>query len=202
MTDFNFRNHLQTNTFAGYNSYLLDEAKPSSLLTLNSRYTPLCQLGIPSRSNRDVIYYSSENQFRSRTLNKEKVIEVFETSWCLLKLMVAGSPWYIGKGIIVKQEPDMSFLPMLIYTVPEPDYVDNELTDMVLFVDNRYSLQPIVIKQIIANEIKNHFGDTVVTKDMLKYITGKLKLPKFRTPAAKKLYISEFVNKCVELIPE
>jgi len=197
MIDFSFTDRLVNYPVRRSSYFSRSELQKTALLLYNSRYTPLISLTNEGRAS-GAVYYTNDIQFRNQALNKDRLLEILNSSGTLLKVKVTGIPTYIGKGFIGKVLNEYSMKPLMVYTVPEANYTDNLTSDLTILIDNSWKEESASVKALITACLSEHTGDVIYTTDVAKYITGKLKLPKFRTPAEKKEYTMNFVSQCVE----
>lgn len=201
MTDFNFRDGLMESTFSRGNLFALHNLSSSNIFCANEKYYPFIMKGteVSDRTDADYIERAADVQFGGRVLNRERILEVMNSSKVLLSISVNSILYAIGKGFIGLYE-GTKVIPLLVYTIPGADYIDNDFRDLTILVDNRYSLQPSVIKAIIQNCIKESKGDVIVTNDICKFLTGKIKLPRFRNITQRKEFIQNKIAEYVELL--
>lgn len=207
MIDFRFRNRLFDNIFdrgrRNYNDYEFNEIKDSSITLLNPHLYPLIKTTNEHyllKTPRDVIQYSDEVQFGNKPVNREKVYEIINGADYLMKLRITGTDFYIGKGFVGTCDINRpgEIVPLFVVCMPQILYRDNQVADLTILADNRYKDQGAVIKSVVNQYLVEHTGDIIITGEIIKHLSGKIRLPRFANIAAKKQFTETFIQQCVE----
>lgn len=201
MIDFEFKTGLVTNRFPGYNLYHYDTLHDSDILLLNPKLVPIIKLQGSMTSPKEpseILQYSDITQFRGRALNREKVAEILNGADYPIFLKITNVWFFIGKGFIALKDIFTGKLkPIMVACVPEVNYRDQQLVDITLLVDNTYKEQVAIIKSLITFCMTTCIGDVIMTNNIIKHLSGKLKLPKFSNIRARREFIQTFVEQCV-----
>ena len=83
-------------------------------------------------------------------------------------------------------------------TVPDAQYTDNEVSDITMLVSNDLSEQPPAVRALLQAMVTEHPGDIIRTANILKFISGRIQLPKFISIRAKKEFTDTFIDRCVD----
>ena len=204
MIDFDFKNELTTNTFTrGRNLYNYADLRNSNILLLNTKLVPIIKMQgnamlpkLPAHS----LKIALDQQFGGKTLTKDKVLEIFNSADYLMGFRISDNSYYIGKGFIGKVTSflDFDIVPLIVYTMPEFRYNANEMSDITILVNAKKVKDEItIIKSIINQCLTEHVGDIINTEEILKYLSGKIKLPRFANIRAQKDFTETFIEQCL-----
>lgn len=204
MIDFNFYDELTNNRFqsryVSANAYYVGGLRETSIRLLNPKMIPMIRLqgNYTEPKPAHVLMQSSGQQFRNQSLPREKLAEVMNSAHYLLDVKHGTALYTAGKGFLGTRTPNGKITPIMIMTVPDAQYTDNEVSDITMLVSNDLSEQPPAVRALLQAMVTEHPGDIIRTANILKFISGRIQLPKFISIRAKKEFTDTFIDRCVD----
>lgn len=204
MIDFNFNTRLVTNVFGRnyQNIYETEILTASNILLLNPRFVPMVKLKgelDEPKTPFDILMVANANQFGRKALNKEKVYEILNTAHYPLLITITGIKYYVGKGFIGKWV-DGDVVPIFVMTIPGQDYCDDMESDITIITTHTIGDETQIIKSIIQQCLREATGDIFYTGQISKFLSGKLRLPRFANIRAQKEYTETFIGNLIDAL--
>lgn len=141
--------------------------------------------------------FTEATQFRERTLNKDKVMEIINTAHILMKLNYGGEVYLMGKGFIgLFDDQTKGISPLFIITIPNnDDWTDIDVKFYISKIIRTKPFRPIQV--IVETLIEDHKGDIIFSDDISKLVGDRIKLPSFKTLTERRQYVDNLIDFCL-----
>lgn len=143
------------------------------------------------------IMYTEAVQLRGKSVNKEKLTEILNTSHVLIKVKYNNIILLAGKGILSLFDDEYKTL-CLLFTATVPNNESWTENDIRFYVSKQLKKKEYKELQIIIDSLTDgNKGDIIYTEEVSKYVGEKINIPPFVTLVERKKYVSDLINYCL-----
>jgi hypothetical protein len=141
--------------------------------------------------------YTEAVQLRGRSVNKEKLAEILNTSHVLIKVKYNNDTFLAGKGILSLFDEEYKTL-CLLFTATIPNNDNWTENDISFYVSKRLKKKEYKELQMIIDSLTDgNKGDIIYTEEISEYVGEKIKIPPFTTLVERKKYVTDLINYCL-----